>query len=134
MHGKIWLGQARHAVIETWSSAETAGVATAIGEVAVERTLVAVVASHATHWKTNRGTWTSGDRRVAAEHCNAGAVLGAAKGHHVLADVSCHNLTALRIGVGENVLNQVVAKLIARNCDRQLVDVLDGHDGKTYCQ
>jgi hypothetical protein len=61
----------------------------------------------------------SGEGRVAAQHGDTRAILGATKGHHVLADVGSDNLTTLSIGVGEDVLNEVVAELVAGNVDKR---------------
>ena len=60
-----------------------------------------------------------GEGRVAAQHGNTRAVLGAAKGDHVLANVGSNNLATLGIGVGEDVLNEVVAELVAGNVDKR---------------
>lgn len=34
----------------------------------------------------------------------------------MFADVGCHNLATLRVGVGEYILNKIIAKLVARDC------------------
>lgn len=67
--------------------------------------------------KGRGGARTSGESRVAAQHGNARAVLRATEGDHVLADVSSHDLPTLRVGVGEDVLNEVIAELISSNID-----------------
>jgi hypothetical protein len=58
-----------------------------------------------------------GNGWVGAKHANPGAKLGSTKGNHVLADVTCNNLSMLRVGVGKNVLDEIVAVLIAGNID-----------------
>ncbi len=62
--------------------------------------------------------WTCGEGGIGAEHGHAGAVLGAAERHHVLANVRSDHLAALRVCVGEDVLDEVVAKLIAGDVDK----------------
>lgn len=56
---------------------------------------------------------------VAAQHSDTRPILGATKGDHVLTDVSSDDLTALRIGVGEDVLNKIVAELVTGNVDER---------------
>jgi hypothetical protein len=72
---------------------------------------------HARIGSTNGGTSTGAraslNGRIGAEHTNTRAELGPTKRHHVLANVLSNDLTMLRIGVSENVLDEVVAVLIA---------------------
>lgn len=67
------------------------------------------------HSRASTRAWTSLDRRVGAEHANTRAELGPTKRDHVLANVLSDNLTMLRVGVCEDVLDEVIAVLIA--CD-----------------
>lgn len=62
---------------------------------------------------------TSGEGRVGTQHGDTGAVLGATKRDHVLADVSCDELAALRVGIGKDVLYKVVAKLVTSDVDKR---------------
>lgn len=71
-----------------------------------------VVARH----ETSRWARTGCNGRVAAEHSNTGAVLGSAKRYHVLPDVRTNEVAVLGAGVGEDVLDQVIAELITSNC------------------
>jgi hypothetical protein len=66
----------------------------------------------------NARTRTSLDCRVSAEHANARAKLGSTERDHVLSDVLSNNLTMLRVGVGENVLDEVVAVLVTGDIDQ----------------
>lgn len=68
---------------------------------------------------TSRRSRTCGESRVAAQHGDTRAVLGATKGYHVLANVSSNDLATLRISVGKDVLNEVVAELVASNVDKR---------------
>ena len=68
-----------------------------------------------TSWRTR----TSGEGRVGAEHGDTRAVLGTAEGDHVLADVRGDELATLGIGVGEDVLYKVVAKLVTGDVDKR---------------
>jgi hypothetical protein len=73
-------------------------------------------------WKTDSRTNTraraSLDGRVGAEHANSRAKLGSTERDHVLSDVLSNNLTMLRVGVSENVLDEVVAVLVAGDVDQ----------------
>ena len=70
------------------------------------------------HGRASAGAWTSLDRRVGAEHANTRAELRSTKRDHVLANVLSDNLTMLRVGVRENVLDEVVAVLITCNINQ----------------
>ena len=72
---------------------------------------VVAVDLHASWWAR-----TSSQSRVAAKHSDAGAILGASEGNHVLADVARNKLAMVRIAMGQDVLDQVVTKLISGNC------------------
>lgn len=86
------------------------------------------------------GPWVGGVSRIAAEHTNARAELGATERHHVLPkslldtdlrrfyqgglpNVGCHDLTVSVVSMGEDVLDQVVAILIAGDCRYPLTDI-----------
>ena len=58
------------------------------------------------------------DGRVGAEHANSRAKLGSTERDHVLSDVLSDNLTMLWVGVGENVLDEIVAVLVAGDVDQ----------------
>ena len=70
------------------------------------------------HWRANTRTRTSLNSRIGAEHANPRAKLRSTERDHVLANVLSNDLTVLRIGVRENVLNEIVAVLITRNVDQ----------------
>jgi len=74
--------------------------------------------SRSANSRTNARAMASLDGRVVAEHTNSRAELGSPKRYHVLADMLSNNLTVLRVGVSENVLNEIVAVLITRNVDQ----------------
>lgn len=83
---------------------------------AVARTL----SSHAiVHHGSDTGTRASGDSWVGAEHADTGAELRPSQRHHVLADVSSHDLTVLRVGMSENVLDEVVSVLVTGDVDKR---------------
>lgn len=63
-----------------------------------------------------RRSRASGESRVAAKHGDTGAVLGATKRDHVLADVAADNVAMLAAAVRENELDEIVSELVAGNC------------------
>ena len=65
------------------------------------------------HSRTNTRTRASLDSRVGAKHADTRAKLRSTKRNHVLANVLGDNLTMLRVGVREDVLDEVVAVLVA---------------------
>lgn len=71
---------------------------------------VVVTRNHASRW-----TWARSYGWVATQHSDARAVLGTAKRDHVLADVAAHNVAVLRAAVGQDVLDEVVSKLVPSN-------------------
>lgn len=56
---------------------------------------------------------------VGAEHTDPGTKLGAAERDHVLADMGGDNLAVLGSRMGQDVLNEVVAVLVAGNVDQR---------------
>jgi hypothetical protein len=56
--------------------------------------------------------------RVSAEHANSRAELRSTKRNHVLANVASNKLAMLRVGMGKDVLNQVISILITSNIDQ----------------
>lgn len=69
--------------------------------------------------ETSGWTRTSGESGIAAKHGNPRSVLGATERNHVLANMGCDNLLSLWITAAEDVLDEVVAKLITRNIDER---------------
>lgn len=104
------------AVVAIATHANVAAIGVAVVVLAASR-IVASLLGVATVVATDssRRAGACGEGRVAAQHGNTRAVLGAAQGDHVLADVGSDNLATLGIGVGEDVLNEVVAELVAGN-------------------
>jgi len=66
-----------------------------------------------TDCRTDTRARTSLDSRVGAEHANSRAKLGSTERDHVLADVRSNSLTMLWIGVRQDVLDEIIAVLIA---------------------
>lgn len=99
-------------------------IATSCKRPAEESSTIAVATSvargttHAAHSRADSRARTGGDRRVGAEHADAGAELGSTKRNYVLADMSGNDFAMLHAGVGEDVLNQVVAVLVAGNVNQ----------------
>lgn len=79
-------------------------------------TTVAVDVGVVARDETTRWTRASRYGRIAAEHGHARAILGAAKGNHVLADVGSNQFAVVRTAVGENVLDEVIAELVTSDC------------------
>lgn len=77
-------------------------------------TTIAPAIARAKHISSRRRTYIA--RRVAAEHGDTRTVLVPAEADHVLADVSGNNLSLTRSTVLENILDQVIAKLVGRDC------------------
>lgn len=80
----------------------------------------AVWSAHSTTHSANgraAWSWTGGEGWVGAEHAYTRTELGATERNHVLADVGGDNLPVLWVGVGQDVLNQVVSVLVASNVD-----------------
>jgi hypothetical protein len=67
--------------------------------------------------RTNARARAGLDRRIGAEHTNTRTKLGATERYHMLANMLGNYLAVLRVGVRENVLDEVVAILITRNVD-----------------
>lgn len=61
----------------------------------------------------------SGTGWIRAKHADSGAELGATQRHHVLSNMSSDDVTMLRAGVGKDVLDQVVAILVAGDVDER---------------
>lgn len=74
--------------------------------------------SRSANCRANTRARTSLNGWVGAEHTNSRAELGSTKRYHVLADMLSNNLTVLRVGVSENVLDEIVAVLITRNVNQ----------------
>jgi hypothetical protein len=63
-----------------------------------------------------RRSRASGESRVAAEHGDTGAVLGAAERDHVFANVAADDVAMLAAAVGEDELYKIVSELVAGDC------------------
>ena len=55
---------------------------------------------------------------IGAEHADAGTELGSSQRDHVLAYVSSNDFAVLRVGVGEDILHEVIAILVAGYVDQ----------------
>lgn len=80
------------------------------GAKAGTRNRIVVARNHA-----GRRSWTSSKSGVAAEHRNTGAVFGTTKRHHVLADVTANEFAVMRTAVGQDMLDEIISKLITGN-------------------
>lgn len=74
-------------------------------------------AAHARHAGPDSRAGTGRDGRVGAQHADPRAELGTAERDHVLADMGSNNVAVLRAGMSQDVLNQVVAVLVAGDVD-----------------
>lgn len=126
---------ARHCGVRHFSIAaiipSTAGgpwAAIAVATVASTRSTVKSVRMGA-----RTGAGTSGGGRVGAEQRDTRAILGAAKRDHVTTNVGSNNLAAMAVSVAENVLDQIVPKLVAGDCVL-LAESGKQIDGITNCQ
>ena len=108
MHLEHDLAFAHSAVVATVAT----GVATIAVTVAVRTVTIAAAVGHG---KTDGGTGTSCNSRITTKHGDTRAVLGPTERHHVLANVGSNNLTTLRISMREDVLDEIIAELIAGN-------------------
>lgn len=91
----IAMRSAEHAIVTRWSSAATWSPLAAAGrrQCSCDR--------------------TSCHGRIAAQHGHARAIFRATQRYHVLADMSRDDLSTMSVCVSEDVLDKVVAKLIA---------------------
>ncbi len=85
---------------------------------AIASTITRTGAYTSSHGWANAGTGTRDDGVVGAQHSDSRAELGSTERDHVLPDVGRNNVTMLRGGVCENVLNQVIAILVAGDVDQ----------------
>lgn len=92
-------------IFKIWPSSEGTGEGGGAGNWSV------VARHHTSRWARARG-----DSRVAAQHSDARAVLGAPERYHVLADVAANDLAVLCAAVRQDVLNEVVSKLVSSDC------------------
>lgn len=83
-------------------------------------TAIARTRSHATthNWSDAR-TRTGCHSRVGAEHADARAELRSSERNHVLANMGSNNLTMLRVCMSKDVLDEVVAILVAGNVNKR---------------
>lgn len=65
------------------------------------------------------GSGSSGAGWVGTEHADSGAKLGASQRDHVLSNMSSDHVAMLGAGVGQDILNQVVAILVTGNVDER---------------
>ena len=86
--------------------------------IAVSGTWGNPVSSTVTDGRTNPRAGASGSGVVGAEHADAGTKFGSSQRDHVLAYVSSNDFAVLRVGVGEDILHEVVAILIAGDIDQ----------------
>lgn len=66
-------------------------------------------------WHQVWWSWTASHGMIAAKHGNALAVLGAAEGHHMLADVVRNDFAERTLVIDQDPLDEIVAKLVG--CD-----------------
>ena len=82
-----------------------------------------------THTGTHGGTDTRARARrnsvVGAEHANAGAKLGSAERDHMLANMGSYNLTVLRVGMSQDVLDEIIAVLVAGDINQRNARAVD---------
>lgn len=71
------------------------------------------------HGRTSTWTRAGLDGWVGAEHANSRSELRSTKRDHVLANMTSNMLTVLRVGVSQDILDQVVAVLITGNVDQR---------------
>lgn len=91
---------------QTWRSTECT-------RVYGTRNGVVVARDHASGWsRACSNSW------VAAQHGDARAIFRTAERDHVLANMASDDLTVLYAAVGQDVLDEVISKLIASNCKK----------------
>ena len=84
---------------------------------------VVVARDHAS-WRA----WACSNSWIAAQHGNTRAILGTAERDHVLADVASDNLTVLHACIGQDVLDEVVSKLISSNYAKIITKHVESQD------
>lgn len=81
--------------------------------------VVIIVVAVTVKLHASRRSRTSGRHWIVAKHSHARTILGATKRDHVLADMGGNGFAVLRIGVRQDPLDEIVAKLVARNVDER---------------
>jgi hypothetical protein len=69
-------------------------------------------------WANTR-TRSRGHGMIGAKHANTGTKLGSTKRDHVLTDMSSDHFAMLRVGMSEDVLDEVIAILVTGNIDQR---------------
>jgi hypothetical protein len=85
---------------------------------AVSTTITRVLGKAGANGRADAWTRSGSNRWVGTEHTDSRTKLGSAKRDHVLPDVACDDLSMLRIGVSQDVLNEIIAILIAGNVNK----------------
>lgn len=103
----------------------TRGTHHALVEALVEPARSSITPAVASIGKHGRWPSTSRHRGVRTKHCDTLAILGTTERDHVLANMGGDDLTTLGISVGEDMLNEVVAVLIAGDVDERHTRTVD---------
>lgn len=83
-----------------------------LAEAAISASVEVAVAGKQATWRA----WTSDQGGIAAEHGDPRSVLGASKRDHMLSYVGGYELAVMTTAIREDVLDEVVAKLITGDC------------------
>jgi hypothetical protein len=85
---------------------------------AISTAITRVLRKACANGRADTRSWSGSNCWIGTEHADSGAKLGSAQRDHVLADVASDNLPMLRVGVSQNVLNEIVAILVAGNINK----------------
>lgn len=75
--------------------------------------------SASSHARSHGRPGSSGTGWVGTKHADSRTKFGATQRDHVLSNMSSHDVAMLRAGVGQDVLDQVIAILITGNVDER---------------
>ena|SRR5277367_2183054 len=87
----------------------------ALQYLAISTTITRILRKACTNGRTNTRSWSGSNCWIGTQHADSGAKLGSAKRDHMLPDVAGDDLPMLRVGVSKNVLDEIVAVLVAGN-------------------
>jgi hypothetical protein len=80
---------------------------------AISTAITRVLRKACANGRADTGSWSGSNCWIGTEHADSRAKLRSTKRDHVLADVAGDDLPMLRVGVSQNVLNEIVAILVA---------------------
>jgi hypothetical protein len=87
----------------------------ALQYLAISTAITRILGKACTNGRANTRSWSGSNCWIGTEHADSGAKLGSTKRDHMLPDVAGDDLPMLRVGVSQNVLDEIVAVLVTGN-------------------